>query len=191
MCEAGGVAGSGWARSDLPPPPPHSSGVKFQRHSAPRVGVKDTCPHCEGPVRQDKAAAPPPPPPAPRPSLGSAPGGRLGVEVMMGPSFGDIGRKGWETGRRPRDAQVRSLRIAPPPHEKLSGHFHHPRRRDEPLLPTGSVSTAAPPTRPSHPQPPINHQHRESQCGAQSVLVVFFNPALHFFLIYYTGYYKE
>lgn len=39
--------------------------------------------------------------------------------------------------------------------------------------------------------PPINHQHSESQCRAQSVLVVFFNPVLHFFLIYYTGYYKE
>lgn len=88
------MAGSGWARSDLSPP--HSSGVKFQRHSAPRVGVKDTCPHCEGPVRQDKAAAHPPP--APRPSLGSAPGGRLGVEVTTGPSFGDIGGKARRLG---------------------------------------------------------------------------------------------
>lgn len=82
----GGVAGSGWARSDTPP---HSSGVKFQRHSAPREGVKDTCPHCEGPVSLDKAATPPSPPH--RPSPGSAPGGRLGVEVTTGLSFGVTG----------------------------------------------------------------------------------------------------
>ena len=146
----GGVAGSGWARSDLAPP--HSSGVKFQRHSAPRVGVKDTCPHCEGPVRQDKAAAHPPPRPLAQPGVSSR--GPAGCRGHDGPSFSDIGRKSWETGRRPRDAQVRSLRIGPPPQEKLNGHLHTPRKRDEPLFPTGVVSTEAPPTRPSHPASP-------------------------------------
>lgn len=67
------MAGSGWARSD---PPPHSSGVKFQRHSAPREGVKDTCPHCEGPVSLDKAAAPLPP-------------------SLIGPARGQLQGAGW------------------------------------------------------------------------------------------------
>lgn len=41
------------------------------------------------------------------------------------------------------------------------------------------------------PPPPPSITNTVNQCRAQSVLVVFFNPFLHFFLIYYTGYYKE
>lgn len=159
------MAGSGWARSDLPP---HSSGVKFQRHSAPRVGVKDTCPHCEGPVRQDKAAAHPPPHPRPSAQPGVSSRGPAGCRGQDGPSFGDIGRKSWETGRRPRDAQAKGLRITLPPHEKLSGHLHHTRRGDEPLLPTGVVSTAAPLPAPCSPHTP--HQSPTQRIAVSSAV---------------------
>lgn len=73
--------------SPPPPPQPHSLRVKFQRHSAPGVGVKDTCPHCEGPVRLHKAAAHPPHPPP------------------LGPAWGQLQGAGWVS--RSRRIQLR------------------------------------------------------------------------------------
>lgn len=92
----------------------------------------------------------------------------------MGPSFGDIGRKrlgDWEEAT----CGCSSEEFENSPPLKLSGSLPSPQKKWMSPSPNRQRKHSGTPYPPSHLPTPINHQHRESQCGAQSVLVVFFN----------------